>query len=99
MLDGEVGNRRLRLDSAALMPFPLTAKQLLVIIGLLILLYGFLRIQDRCVGSGIIALGVSLLLLGAGGRGTISYGFLRVAGPVGLVLIISGAILWPTFGC
>ncbi len=86
----------LRKDTDA--QIPLTPKQILFVVGLFVLGYGFIRLQD-CLGIGLIAMGFAALLLGVSGRGAAALGLLKITGPVGLIIIVIGAVLLQTAGC
>lgn len=52
----------------------------------------------KAYGSGAVALGVGILIGGFGGSGELSYGLLKVVGPVGFIIMIVGFILiWSGF--
>ena len=43
--------------------------------------------------TGLVLLGVGILILGAGGAAEMEYGLFRLAGPAGLILIVIGVVI------
>jgi hypothetical protein len=68
------------------------------ILGFALVVGGAFLITSASWSAGLILVGIGVLLLGAGGSGTLGYGVLKVAGPTGLIIIVFGAIVRLSLG-
>jgi len=70
---------------------------LVMLIALAFILGGLYIASSGSPGTGLMVIGVGVLIGGFGGSGSMGFGLLKVAGPAGLILIVVGALfrlLW-----
>lgn len=63
---------------------------LLMLFPFLIIFVGLVLALSGSLGVGLVLMGFGTLLLGAGGRGSLGFGSIRITGPVGLLLLVIG---------
>jgi len=68
------------------------------LLAIILIIVGVLLIQGQSYGTGLILVGIGLLIGGFGGRATLGYGMLKIVGPVGLILIVVGTAVRIIFG-
>jgi len=66
---------------------------LVFLVPYIIILVGLLFAFSGSLGAGLVLMGFGILLLGAGGRGSLAFGSIRITGPVGLLLLVIGLIV------
>jgi len=65
---------------------------LVMLIALAFILGGLYIASTGSPGTGLMVVGVGVLIGGFGGSASMGFGLLKVAGPAGLILMVVGAV-------